>query len=117
VLLGPLQASLDQVDIPLGSRSAFPRFLLKGMQDINQASELDGIDGTVSIAVEVIDDFKDTRPPNPLSALADGCSSPCSASSIACPITRRTSRGNSRKSSLDEAIHSTGFGVSIHSGL
>ncbi len=30
------------------------------MQDVNHAGKLDGIDGTVSIAVEIIDDFKDT---------------------------------------------------------
>ena len=57
MLFGSFQASLDQVDIPLGSSNAFLRFLLKGVQDVNHAGELDGVGGAVSIAIEVIDDL------------------------------------------------------------
>jgi hypothetical protein len=69
VLFGSLQASLDQVDIPLRSRDTFLRLLLKGMQDVNHAGELDGVDRTVSFPVEVIDDFKDTPATKPLKRL------------------------------------------------
>src|SRR4051794_33122670 len=60
VFFGPLQARLDQVDIPLRSCDAFLRFLLKGMQDVDNAGESDGVDGAVRVAVEVIDDLEDT---------------------------------------------------------
>jgi hypothetical protein len=69
VLFGSFQASLDQLDIPLRSRDAFLRLLLKGMQDVNHASKLDGVDGAVGIAIEVIDDFKDTPATKPLQRL------------------------------------------------
>jgi hypothetical protein len=69
VLFGSLQAGLGQIDIPMGSSDTFLRFLLKGMQDVNHASKLDGVDGTVSIPVEVIDDFKDTAATKPLKRL------------------------------------------------
>lgn len=59
MLFGPLQASLDQVDIPLGCCDAFLRFLLKCMQNVNHASKLDRVDSTIGIAIEVIDDLKD----------------------------------------------------------
>jgi hypothetical protein len=39
------------------------------MQNINHASKLDGVDGTVGITVEVIDDFKDTPATKPLKSL------------------------------------------------
>jgi hypothetical protein len=41
------------------------------MQDIDHAGKLDGIDGTVSVPVEVIDNFEDTPATKPLKRLGE----------------------------------------------
>jgi hypothetical protein len=57
--LGVLQALPDQFDVSL--RGGYParRFLLKRMQDVQDALKPHGIDGPVCIAVEVVADFED----------------------------------------------------------
>jgi hypothetical protein len=62
VFFRALEARLDQIDLMLRCRNALLRFLLKGMQYIDDASKPDRIDCTICIAVEVVDDFKNPAP-------------------------------------------------------
>src|SRR5829696_4874354 len=118
MLPGPLETVPDHLKLMLWGRDALLGFLLKGMKDIEDARQAHGVYSPVGVAVEIVDDFQRTlRPPNLFRALAAGCSPPSSASLIAWPITRRTSCGNSRRSSFDDPIHSTVFRRDIHSAL
>jgi hypothetical protein len=57
--LGILQALPDQVDVSLRGSNPARRFLLKGVQDEQDALKLHGVDGPIRIAVEVVADFED----------------------------------------------------------
>jgi len=58
-------------------------FLLKDVQDIDDARELDRVHRPVGIAVEVSTTSSTPAPPKPLSGFADGCFSPIWAIKIA----------------------------------
>jgi hypothetical protein len=57
--LGILQALPDQFDVSLRGGNPACRFLLKGVQDVQDALKPHGVDGPIRIAVEVIADFED----------------------------------------------------------
>src|SRR5262245_17788240 len=92
-----------------GVATPFFDFFLEGMKDVDHPDKANGIDGPVGIAGLVIDHFQDAASAKAFKPLARGCSSPFCASLIAKPMTRRTSSGNTRMSSLDDPIHTTGF--------
>jgi hypothetical protein len=52
------EPSLDEFEIRLRCRDAALRFLLKGVQDIDRAGELDRIDRPIRTAVVILDDFE-----------------------------------------------------------
>jgi hypothetical protein len=56
---GVLQALSDQFNVPLRGGNPACRFLLKSVQDVQDALKAHGIDGSIRIAVEVIADFED----------------------------------------------------------
>ena len=58
--LGVLQALPDQLNVSLRSGNPARRFLLKGVQDVQDALKAHGIDGPIRIAVEIIADFEDS---------------------------------------------------------
>lgn len=57
---GQPEPCLDYLDIALRGLDSFLRLLLKGMKDVDNAGETNGIDGAVSIAVLVIDHLEHT---------------------------------------------------------
>jgi len=59
--LGILEALPDQFNVSLRSSDPARRFLLKGMQDVQDALKSHGVDGWVGIAVEIVADFEDPR--------------------------------------------------------
>jgi len=66
--LGVLRALSDKFNVSLQSGNPARRFLLKGVQDVQDALKAHGVDGPMRIAVEVISDFED--PAKPLRGLA-----------------------------------------------
>jgi hypothetical protein len=57
--LGVLQALSDQFNVSLRGGNPARRFLLKYVQDVQDALKSHGVDGPIRIAVEVIADFED----------------------------------------------------------
>jgi RNAse (barnase) inhibitor barstar len=113
--LGRLQARSDDRDVMFRSFPAFLRFLLETMKNIDSLRETDGVDGAISIPIEIIDHFKDAPASEALEGL--GCRVLVSVLRIVDGETRRTSAGNSRKSSLDDPIQTAGFRPSIASPI
>ena len=58
VRLGASQARADQFDVVSRSLAALPRFLLKGVEHVDNAGKTDGVDGPVGVAIEVIYDLQ-----------------------------------------------------------
>jgi hypothetical protein len=103
------QAQSHHFDIVPGSLSTLLRLLLKAVKDIDGGRESHRINGPVGVAIKVIDCFQNAPTAETFERLDGRVSSPFWASLIATPMTRRTSSGNARKSSLDDPIHSTGL--------
>ena len=59
--LGILEALPDQFNVSLRSGNPARRFLLKSVQDVQDALKSYGVDGPVRIAVEIVVDFEDPR--------------------------------------------------------
>jgi hypothetical protein len=57
--LGVSQALFDQFNVSLRGGDPTRRFLLKSVQDVQDALKAHGVDGSIRIAVEVISDFED----------------------------------------------------------
>jgi hypothetical protein len=53
--------------------NAFLRFLLKGVEHVNQAGEANRVDGPVGVTVEILDDFKNTTAAKPFQDLYRLC--------------------------------------------
>lgn len=51
------EAGLDQVNVALGCRNAFRRFLLERMQDIDRFGQSHSIDSTIRVAIVVVYNF------------------------------------------------------------
>jgi len=57
--LGVLQALSDQFNVSLRGANPARRFLLKGVQDVQDALKAHGVDGPIRIAAKIIADFED----------------------------------------------------------
>ena len=57
--LGVTQALPDKVQVPLRSRNPLGGFFLKRMEDVQHALEANGVDGAVSVAIEIVSNLKD----------------------------------------------------------
>ena len=57
--LGVLQALSDQFNVSLRGGNPARRFLLKDVQDVQDALKAHGVDGSIRIAVKIIADFED----------------------------------------------------------
>jgi hypothetical protein len=57
--LGVLEALSDQFNVSLRRRNPARRFLLKGVQDVQDALKAHGVDSSIRIAVEAIANFED----------------------------------------------------------
>jgi len=60
VFLSSPQPRLDYLDISLGRCNVALRFLLEGVQDINDLGEPDGMDAPIRVSVMVVDDLDNT---------------------------------------------------------
>ena len=58
ILSGSPQPLFDQRDLVLGRRHSVLRFLLEGVEHIDNAREPHGVDGAVGVAVMVVDHFQ-----------------------------------------------------------
>ena len=77
--LGLAQSLPDKVEVPLRGGDPLGRFLLERVEHVQDALEADRVDGTISVAVEVVANLENTAA-NPLSGLAPrGCSPSCAA--------------------------------------
>ena len=88
----------------------FDFFWLEGVQHVDDASELDRVNGPVRLPIVVLDHFENPAPLKPFEGLASGCLPPVCASKRACPTVRRTPLGNIFRSFLLDATQKTGFG-------
>jgi hypothetical protein len=61
LFFGSLEARSNQVQISFRGLDTRFRFLLEYVQDIHVASESNGIDSPICVAVEIIDNFKNSR--------------------------------------------------------
>jgi hypothetical protein len=73
--LGDLEPPCDQFDISSGGSDAARGFLLEGVQDIDNLTKSDSVDGSISVAIMVLDHLKDTAP-WPFHGFALGCLPP-----------------------------------------
>ncbi len=82
------------------------------MQHVDDASELDRVNGPACFPIIVLDHFENPGPfeVKPFKGLASGCLAPVCASKRACPTVRRTPLGNIFRSFLLDATQKTGFG-------
>ena len=70
--LGGGQPLPDELDLLLWRRYALLRFLLKGVKDVNPASELRRVDRAVRVLVVPVDDLHDAGSPEALQRLGRG---------------------------------------------
>jgi hypothetical protein len=77
VLLRLCKALPDQVDIPLRRCGASLRFLLKDVQNIDRALEMNRIDRPVGVRPIPLDNFNDPCPAKPFRGFAAGSVKPC----------------------------------------
>ena len=61
--LGILEALPDQFNVSLRGGDPARRFLLKGVQDVQDALKSHGVNRSVRIAVEIVADFEDPAKP------------------------------------------------------
>jgi hypothetical protein len=61
VSISQLEAFFYQIHILLGGGYATLGLLLKNMQHIDHIGKAHGVDSSVGVTIEVINDFKDTR--------------------------------------------------------
>ena len=71
------EAAADQVQSGFWSGDAFLGFLLKGMQNVDGIGELDGVDRSIGVAIEVVHDFQNSRTAEADSGLAETDLPPC----------------------------------------
>jgi hypothetical protein len=69
------QARLYELNLVLRGGDAFFRFVLESVQDIRDVGKAHGVNGPIGVAVEALDQLKDSTKPR--SALAANGSSPC----------------------------------------
>ena len=54
------ESAADQVQRGFGGRDPFLGFLLKGVQHVDGVRQLDGVDRSIRVAIEVVHDFQDS---------------------------------------------------------
>jgi hypothetical protein len=94
--LGVLEALSDQFNVSLRRRNPARRFLLKGVQDVQDALKAHGVDSSIRIAVEAIANFEDAA--KTLERFRVMRMIPKLCFKRACPISPRTAAGNACRS-------------------
>ncbi|VVQ04250.1 hypothetical protein PS918_04485 [Pseudomonas fluorescens] len=61
MILRCLKSRPDQIDVVLRGLDAKRRLFLEAMQNINRAAKTNGINGTVGVRIEVLNQLKDPR--------------------------------------------------------
>ncbi len=69
LFFGPFEARLNQVDLGLRRLDPRLRFFLENVQNVDAASESNGIDSPIRIPVEIINNLKNSRPVKPSKGL------------------------------------------------
>src|SRR6266478_5281831 len=108
-LLRDLESPLDKLDFLLRGRHALLRFLLESMKHEDRPGEFYGIDGSIGIALVILDDFQDSGAAESFGGLASACFFPHWACHKAKPIVRRTSMGKALRSLLLDATQKSGL--------
>jgi hypothetical protein len=72
MLFGAFEPCFDQIDVVPRCCDALLRLLLERVEYINDARELDGIDGAIGVSVEVVDDFQRAPPTEALQYFGGG---------------------------------------------
>jgi len=103
VFLGLPQSRFDLLDFLGRCLDAALRLLLEGVQHVDDASELDRVNGPVRLPIVVLDHFENPGPFEALKGLASGWLPPVRASKRGCPTVRRTPLGNIFRSFLLDA--------------
>jgi hypothetical protein len=71
--LSPLQAPFDEVDVRFERSNAGAGFLLEGVQHEDDIREPHRVHRPEGVAIEVVDDFKDTSSAKALERLGERC--------------------------------------------
>src|SRR5579863_8925765 len=104
ILLRGLEPPFDQLDVGACRPDPARRFLLEGMQDVDDLRKADGVDRAIGVADMVVDELEHTRA---LALPEHGRGVFAADTPKALPMSSFTASGKARKSFLDEPTQSS----------